>query len=323
MSVMLFLGAGASRAFDYPTTVEFLKIAKENIHNTRTFDYVVQFLEGRDGPNNIDIEKVLWELTDFYNCFTTIEEQGGFKKWMFFDNNLLGDSGTHRQFVNEIKKLRDKIYELVYHTYWKRDFKKSNQTYRKLFNSIKGPVDIFTTNYDLCVEYAFWSDTQLKDLFYDGFDYDKVDVCWKPQGYETPQYRLYKLHGSLNWKYGEDGKILRFNRRDIWDPQAQVMLYPGFKGEPKEQHYQFLHEQLTNKLNKSTHCIAIGFSFRDDAINKIFKNAFSVNKGLRILIWNPGVVETEFPKQRVIQFQKPFGEDTIEEGLSKITTTSQ
>ena len=53
------------------------------------------------------------------------------------------------------------------------------------------------------------------------------------------------------------------------DHKDHFILYPGFKGKPKEEPFIKFHEHLKKVAEKTMMAIFVGFSFRDQYINDI------------------------------------------------------
>ena len=85
-------------------------------------------------------------------------------------------------------------------------------------------VNVFTTNYDTCIEHAF---EDLGVLYNDGFvghmnprfELSLYGVSYRRQSLlyefvsEIPSFNLFKLHGSLNWALEDRGIVLDRERR--------------------------------------------------------------------------------------------------------------
>ncbi len=96
----------------------------------------------------------------------------------------------------------------------------------------------------------------------------------------------------MSWVYDEDRII---NSRDYSVRQGgslrHLLIYPGFKGDPERDRlhevFRFAHDKLRGALKSAAGLLAIGYSFRDDAINRVLLDAVRANPGLRILVLNP------------------------------------
>lgn len=146
-------------------------------------------------------------------------------------------------------------------------------------------INIFTTNYDLFVENAL---DRLNYAYTDGFrqklrpefnitEYSRrpVDVAkrfrnhWSPV---TPFFKVYKLHGSLNWVKRGDAVI----RTAQWNPGEAVVIaptsskYADSQGTP----YSDLFRELSIELLKpNTTLVVNGFGFGDEHINELLAQA--------------------------------------------------
>lgn len=146
-------------------------------------------------------------------------------------------------------------------------------------------INVFTTNYDLFVENAL---DRLNYAYTDGFrqkirpefnitEYSRrpVDVArrfrdhWSPV---TPFFKVYKLHGSLNWVRQGTAII----RTPGWEPKDAIVIaptsskYADSQGAP----YSDLFRELSIELLKPNTTLVInGFGFGDNHINELLRQA--------------------------------------------------
>ena len=154
-----------------------------------------------------------------------------------------------------------------------------------------GHLDVFTLNFDLCVEDAF-----------KGCDVDvttgfrRADGKWSPEVFRSGKgVNLYKLHGSLNWCLGplqHDGyrPLIQMWPPD-WTREGVFLLGPG----PKLQHddpFVTLYSEFHDALRKAKVCIVIGYSFRDKHITGPLQEAS--RRGMTVIDINPAGVEWSF-----------------------------
>lgn len=334
--VSFFLGAGASKAFGYPTTVEYLDVAKKKFRDDELWQAAMEIIPTIRKGEIVDIEVILQELEDFENYFNEILKKNSFKKHYLFGDNLftLVSKGKTANpvpvksvYSNNLymaKNLREQIYRNIYDTYWDKpkEGEDYSYTYKELVSNFQNNnIDIFTTNYDLCLENTFRRDQILKPLFTDGFGDQFGDTIFLNNYSDSKfKYRLYKLHGSINWKRDPENQddennpiIHRINLRDLSQNLSyHPLLYPG-TGTKNIQEYPFnkIYNQFSEQLVKSNYCIIIGFSFRDEAINSIFKQALEDNDGLTYIIWNPKRPDINFNSVRVKIFPEKFDHSNI------------
>ena len=137
----------------------------------------------------------------------------------------------------------------------------------------KNAVEIFTTNYD----YLFEIGLEHNNVpYYDGFSgtynpffysHSVDDFNYLPQ-----QTKLWKIHGSLGWSVGEDGKIIRNALcENSGEHNNDILIYPSISKyeHSKKMPYTALMDRLSNFLRQEdTVLFVCGYSFGDDHINE-------------------------------------------------------
>lgn len=148
--------------------------------------------------------------------------------------------------------------------------------YHKLTDWVGGiartkPLQLFTTNYDLLVEQAL-EDRQVP--YFDGFigsrnpffDIRAIEEEQAP----TRWVRLWKLHGSINWKYLANGVVCRcFPPPDEADG---VLIHPSELkyDQSRRMPYLAMLDRLRNFLKQpSAFFVTIGYSFADEHLNEV------------------------------------------------------
>ncbi|WSG74544.1 SIR2 family protein [Rhizobium beringeri] len=138
------------------------------------------------------------------------------------------------------------------------------------------PVEIFTTNYDLLFEEAFEA---VRAPYFDGFTggrepfFDPVSVS----GNDLPARwtRLWKLHGSLGWRAGDKGEVIRTGQSS-----ASHLVFPEhlkYDQTQKAPYASLLDRLRTFLLTPDTLLISIGFSFSDAHIAARVDEALAAN----------------------------------------------
>ena len=148
----------------------------------------------------------------------------------------------------------------------------------------KFPIEVFTTNYDYLFEYAF-EGTFLPyfDGFVGGFNpfFDPTSV---ENDYMIPQWtRLWKLHGSLGWKYSEHEKRIVRSRTNTDD---SIVIYPSLLkyDDSRKQPYSSYIDRLSTFIKKDDGVLFIcGYSFGDDHINGTIMNALAQTRSSTII----------------------------------------
>lgn len=319
MSITILTGAGASRALNYPTTIEFFDHFSDNEKNQHKG--ILDKLRQQLGTSQLDVEDVLFILDPIENIAKTPSGQflaGGITNgWLTLISNFS-------------KACQNKCFSLYGRS---PDEDKVEEYYIPLLEAcdwVDKKISIYTTNYDPVTDTLMDIAEERLVESTDGFS---KFGNWNPKEYAQSKKGLsvYRLHGSMSW-VRNNGKIK--NTRDYsirqGDDTKHLLIYPGYKGDPEndvEEAYSHPHKALRLELNKSKIFIAIGFAFRDNHINSILKDAMENNPDLKLIIINP-----EFPdgedgfltnlqktdKNRVFHINKRFGDESLNSDLSKV-----
>lgn len=160
----------------------------------------------------------------------------------------------------------------------------------------KPRAKVFTTNYDLCFEYAAQGQ---QFVVVDGFShsfpqiYDRAhfsyDIVRRETGSDAPDYienvfHLYKLHGSSDWRRRPDGTVTRSQDNAVGKP---VLIYPRDTKyqEAFESPYLDMMSGFQAALReKDTALLVSGFGFNDDHIAKPIMAALEANMSLRVIV---------------------------------------
>ena len=240
----LFLGAGASNAFGYPTTVEFIKELRDVIPHKEFFEEVVKFIEN-DLKEPADIEKIISQMEDLGNYIESGNEKGWFKNKYLLKAEEFGRVERNQMknpLLNEFKatagmieNLNNKIKEQVYHTYWiepENPIEDYGIVYRKLFATFSSKTyHIFTTNYDISLDNLFLENESTQSEYTDGFVADYHNHKFNNDFDNQKKYKVYKLHGSVNWKRypANSNDITRISIPAFNNLSECPMLFPGSK----------------------------------------------------------------------------------------------
>lgn len=159
----------------------------------------------------------------------------------------------------------------------------------------KARAKIFTTNYDLCFEYAARA---LRFTVIDGFShsvpqvYDRGhfahDIVRRELGSEGPDYienvfHLHKLHGSIDWRRN-GAELIR--SKELADGRA-TLIYPRDSKyqEAFESPYLDMMSALQGALRApDTTLIISGFGFNDEHITRPILAALEANMSLRLVV---------------------------------------
>jgi hypothetical protein len=135
---------------------------------------------------------------------------------------------------------------------------------------------MFTTNYDLLAEQAL---EENRVPYFDGF-LGSRDTFFDLQAMEQDQLpirwaRLWKIHGSVNWVEGDDGKI---HRRS--SSSSKQLIYPSHLkyDESRRMPYLAMLDRLRAFLSQPAAILIVcGYSFRDEHLNEVMLQGLQGN----------------------------------------------
>ena len=307
---LVFAGAGASFAVDrdaYPTTVQFYDRLPTNIQEHPLVTGIVKHLPKKFGEGRPDVEKILWCIGELRDYFNTLNDAHHPASW-FIPNNKLpslvgvsGDTSAYTGIANRaahvVGQLSNEISAKVYEFYSQTPTLSAvTENWLELFGLFAVKEywpDIITTNYDLVIEEA--SVLAGQPIEYGrgrGVISALNEDVWKKQLSESDYIPrsgtglLTKLHGSVNW-LREHGKIVFGGTEFKGDHAYHGVIYPGFKGVPKDEPFTLMHSYLEAAIQRADVLIFIGFAFRDEYINACIER----NIGSKVInVIDPGVI---------------------------------
>lgn len=153
------------------------------------------------------------------------------------------------------------------------DWKTSSyhQRFLRRLHSQRRPRDIFSLNYDTLLEASF---DELRLPYIDGFR--GTERAWfDPDVFDekgTMVYRIFKLHGSVNWIRDTEGHVRR-GRGANRVPTEPIVVYPSEQKYLQTQYgiYETLIGRFRNRLRSpgaNSYLVVLGYSFNDAHINE-------------------------------------------------------
>lgn len=142
----------------------------------------------------------------------------------------------------------------------------------------RGPRDVFSLNYDTLLEASL---DDLRIPYVDGFR--GTNRGWfDPETFDEVNlgtcFRLFKLHGSINWTRDAAGHIRRGRNANEDAADEPVIVYPSEQKYLQTQYgvFEVLMSQFRNRLRASgvnNSLIVFGYSFNDEHINEAISDA--------------------------------------------------
>lgn len=160
----------------------------------------------------------------------------------------------------------------------------------------RGPIHLFSLNYDTLLEDALG----LSGVSYwDGFSGGAVAFRNHYYGEEPPNkgYRAHvvKLHGSIDWYMGDDGKVWRVREGDAYPARTgRVLIYPqatkyvATQRDPFAAQFDIFRRMLSTTDDNVL--VVCGYSFGDDHINQEIEFAMAApnNRTTMLVFYSEG-----------------------------------
>jgi len=334
--IMFFFGAGASAPFGIPTMKQFVGNFENYLNENADKDERELYSDIKS-----TLEKKIHRPPDLEAVFTVIdgiisydnpEKLGMFSLYFatqFKDNfpskdHVVISQNLKRKFQSFIKEncaIPDSAYELigkVYKDFFQRIELESSPEKEQYPFAYNSNWTLFTTNYDLCLEYYFF---EVAGIGIDtGFEWNyrrKIGVLDPLKLLEegTGEIKLFKLHGSVNWQIEEKTRkvIERMEKGSSLIGRkyvGELMLYPIAEKQLYFEPYISMLVRLNRELERKNVWIVIGYSFNDLVIRSIFLKHSSEKKHLILVHPNAEAILNQRLsgiKSKISPIQQHFG----------------
>jgi len=235
---------------------------------------------------------------------TVVEEDGGDSKnielllsKVRILRSVAGTGTVRGMLAHELSELDDKICEVISEQV-DRALPRMDSPYHNLAiwsRSIRReqPVHLFTTNYDLLLEQAL---EESSAPYFDGFigsrnaffdlgaveDEDLLPPRWT---------RLWKIHGSLNWRLNESAAVVRSDEKSN---TRSYLIYPSHLkyDQSRKMPYLAMLDRLKAFLLKPSALLFIcGYSFADEHINDVICRSLETNSTSHVFAFTYGQLD--------------------------------
>lgn len=254
--------------------------------------------ELKENRKDVDVEQLL-------AIISRLTEKDEDPLLEFFDEKNFCPDLKQTDFVGLKNILEKFIREKVIVT----DVKKLNYLKELLF--FDRPLEIFSTNYDTCIEQLSYSNHR---RYSDGFD-----IYWSRKNFELDlDVKHYKMHGSVIWYENLQTKecvkipVRAFDKanpiklRLIYGDEVEpLLIYPAQKSEYVEALTE-LQLMFKEKLiqPETFFLVVVGYSFRDDYIIHMIWDAARVNENLHLILIDPHAQEIYEKRLKFINKEK-------------------
>ena len=289
--IILLLGAGASVEAGVPDSNEMvLKIEKLVFSNAKwtcfrdLYRYIRSSIFYADGLNGIFDDAVPFNIERLVNVLDELHKKERHALYPFvgaWNPKLLDVAGS--EFEN-ILEFRNSIIGILRNDWIALPKRESAVYYSGLLRFQKEygyPLRVFSLNYDLCVEETCgqrnvqrgFSDERAWDWrLFDETSDDPVPLM------------LYKLHGSADWYFAEDGRVTYSDSPStIKDEEIALIFGTSYKLQYVDPFLFFAYELRRWTLDSARVIICVGYGFNDDHINGILQQSLRQDPRRKLL----------------------------------------
>lgn len=286
-NIVFLLGAGCSKDAEIPISNEMVKRVEKKLTSeadwkpyTDLYYYLrssIDYSEGIFGNfgNSFNIERLLIVMSQ-------IEQRDKNIIYPFIGSwniRLPEVAGKNFERITELKQLINReLYEWV----TPNELVKKASYYEgfKTFSSEVGKtIRVFSLNYDQCFEKVIGDDDVEQ-----GFDPKTFE--WQQSNFDEDRgklFKLYKLHGSINWYSDKHtGKLMHSNHPITDDPK----LIFGIDTKLSSIDPFFYYTSEFRRVLLSADCkliVTIGYSYADQYINNLISQAIINNQSRQVL----------------------------------------
>ena len=277
--VCAFLGAGTSRACGLPDVSQLQEAVLKNLGDADQASFSRQ-LKGRNLEGALSrLRRIAALLVDQQTIDDLTAEQAR-KLDAIVCKQIVSELDATKADPDPVKMFAAWIARCKYHL----------------------PVELFTVNYDLLLETAL---EELKVPYFDGFigvlqARFQTELVEAVQGTDrecVPAFftRLWKLHGSVNWTWGNEQQIVRIGG-PVEREESMAAIYPS-DAKYEESHrvpFAVLQDRLRRSIREAETLMMItGYSFGDEHLNEIlFDAAKRSERSEFIAFCHSGIPET-------------------------------
>lgn len=292
--VIVLLGAGASVDAGIPHSAEMVRqieklIEKEwgqfkDLYNyVRSAIFYADGIRGTfDGNVSYNIERLVVALEELYRR----EDHPLYPFIGAWNPRLSQVAGMRFELVSEFKtkileKLRTQWIEI--NDYNEASYFQGLARFQKQLNF---PLHVFTLNYDLCVEKAFYAvNNKWPERGFGSERFWAHDNLLADETIESPSMYLYKLHGSIDWIRDQQSGKLTYSDSTSKIPanEGELIFGTAYKLQYVDP-FLFLVYQLRRLSLEAKLIVVVGYGFGDEHINGILKQALRGDPNKRIVV---------------------------------------
>ena len=298
--LVVLLGAGASVEAGIPDSTEMVRRVERETSKGEWQDYrdLYRYLRSSvfyaDGLEGITGSNVPFNIERLVNVLDELRKKERHTLYPFvgaWNPKLQDVAGDGFERVHE---LRRRIVSVLRGQWVALAESEAADYYRGLLRfqeEFGHALRVFSLNYDLCVEKTCGYETVQRGFTGRVWDWRMFDEG--PN--EGTRIFLYKLHGSLDWYFAEDGTVSYLDSPSrIADEQVALIFGTSYKLQYVDPFLFLAYELRRWTLDAARLIVAIGYGFMDEHINGILGQAIRQDGKRRLLaVVAPQVADRE------------------------------
>ena len=319
--IILLLGAGASVEAGIPDSNDMVREIEDAVSgddpNWRCYKSLYRYIRSSvfyaDGLDGVFGDAVPFNIERLVNVLDELRQKERHTLYPFvgaWNPKLVDVAGTE---FEHVRKFRDAIIGILRSQWVALPQREEADYYKGLLRFQKEyeyPLRVFSLNYDLCVE-----ETCGRENVKRGFSEREWDWRLFEETSDDPvALLLYKLHGSTDWYFTEDGRVSYYDSTSsITNDDIALIFGTSYKLQYVDPFLFLAYELRRWTLDTARVIVCIGYGFNDDHINGILQQSLRQNRGRKLLaVIGPGNETTARDKKRRIAALLKADEDQIE-----------
>ena len=289
--IIFLLGAGASVEANIPDSNKMVSAIQDAVsgddENWNCYSSLYRYIRSSvfyaDGLDGIYGDDVPFNIERLVNVLDELRKKERHTLYPFvgaWNPKLLDVAGEEYQNVHGF---RNKIVDILRNEWVilpKIEIADYYKGLLKFQNEYENPLRVFSLNYDLCVEVSCgfhniqrgFSDREWDWRLFDETSDDQMPIL------------LYKLHGSTDWCFTDDGTVTYFDTTsNISNEKIALIFGTSYKLQYVDPFLFLAYEFRRWTLDAARIIVCVGYGFNDDHINGILQQSLRQNRDRKLL----------------------------------------
>lgn len=291
-NIVFLLGAGASKDAGLKTSDEMTHEVElrlkgewkryEKLYNAVKAGILYGYALKGEPKVEVNIEEFVNVLTELSQC----KDHTIFPFIASWNMELKETAGEN---FDNIKDFRDAIIQVLVNEWVNLPDPQTASYYvglQKFASALGSNLRVFSLNYDVCVESACGRENVFTGFSHVAGRKGRIwnDRMMRDDHGQTKPIRLYKLHGSVDWRE-EDGHVVSYESPSKCDDAGDYRLIFGTQNKLRyTDPYLVLLSEFRKFAADAKIIICVGYNFQDKHINTILHSAFTKEAKTKLLM---------------------------------------